>query len=122
MVNISIKIWCIKCNEDVNICTEIGNIRANINVIKIQSSLNNGLIFAVGDDMIAKLRKRMSNNVHNRMHPKTCWSSNADSKAYRISHKMMEYFGIDPNSVGGVTSKLRKLRAEKSSARKKRSE
>ena len=52
----------------------------DIHIVVVQSSLDDRLIFAVGDDMVTERSERCRDDVHDRVHTQTSWSGDTDDE------------------------------------------
>lgn len=58
-----------------------------MNIIIIEPSLDDGLIFTISNYFLSKLSEGIGNNIHDRMHPESCWTSDTYGEMWIESHK-----------------------------------
>ncbi len=73
-------IFFIQRNQNINSLCEVWLFARDMDIIIIESSLDDRLILRVGDDLLTERCKCIRDDIHDRVHTESCWTRDTDGE------------------------------------------
>ncbi len=82
-------IFLIERDQDIDMSRDIGLRFTDIHIVEIESSLDDGLIFAIRDDMMTERSESRRDDIHDRVHTETSRSGDTYAETCIVHGKII---------------------------------